>query len=108
MCTKYVKAPDICDVQQNLSVASRLFAKRFVNKISDDSVYKSYNHILGAKAPIYLLVTPVLAQQLRVIFSKEDCKRFARHHPSVDVRYKSGSIYVKGRLRRRYAAFLVD
>ena len=38
-----------------------------------------------------LLVMPVVAQQSRVIVSKEDCKRLIRHHPSADVEYKPGT-----------------
>ena len=38
-----------------------------------------------------LLVTPVIAQQSRVIVSKEDCKRLVRHHPSAGVEYKAGA-----------------
>ena len=47
-------------------------------------------------ALICLLVTPAVAQQPRVIVSKEDCKRLVRHHPSADVEYKPG-VDVRGK-----------
>ena len=50
--------------------------------------YTSFTITLSAL--ICLLVTPVVAQQSRVIVSKEDCKRLVRHHPSADVEYKPG------------------
>ena len=47
-------------------------------------------------ALIFLLVTPVVAQQSRVTVSKEDCKRLVRHHPAADVEYKPG-VDVRGK-----------
>ena len=47
-------------------------------------------------ALICLLMTPVVAQQSRIIVSKEDCKRLVRHHPSADVEYKPG-VDVRGK-----------